>query len=67
MKNVWADYEQDLLAVEDRLLQFAGDTNEYIRDVTSHIIRSGGKRLRPLLMVISSRLSGYSGSDMTLL
>ncbi|MHB1285992.1 MAG: polyprenyl synthetase family protein [Leptospirales bacterium] len=67
LKNVWADYEQDLLAVEDRLLQFAGDSNDYIRDVTSHIIRSGGKRLRPLLMVISSRLSGYSGPNMTLL
>ena len=67
LKNVWADYEQDLLAVEDRLLQFAGDANDYIRDVTSHIIRSGGKRLRPLLMVISARLSGYSGPDMTLL
>lgn len=67
LKNVWADYEQDLMAVENCLIEFGGDTNDYIRDVTSHIIKSGGKRLRPLLMIISSRLSGYSGPHMVLL
>lgn len=67
LKNVWAEYEPDLLAVEDCLLQFTESSTDTIRDVTSHIIRSGGKRLRPLLMVISSRLSEYSGSHMVLL
>ncbi len=67
LKNVWADYEQDLLAVENCLIEYGGDTNDYIREVTSHIVQSGGKRLRPLLMIISSRISGYSGPHISLL
>jgi octaprenyl-diphosphate synthase len=35
---------------------------ELVSDVAGHIIFSGGKRLRPLLMVLSARICGYTGS-----
>jgi len=50
------------------------DVNEFIRDrmasdvpmipeLASHLINSGGKRLRPMLTIAASRLCGYEGSD----
>jgi octaprenyl-diphosphate synthase len=35
---------------------------ELVSDVAGHIIFSGGKRLRPLLMVLSARICGYTGT-----
>ena len=35
---------------------------DLVSDVAGHIIFSGGKRLRPLLMVLTARLCGYTGN-----
>jgi octaprenyl-diphosphate synthase len=35
---------------------------ELVSDVAGHIIFSGGKRLRPLLVVLSARICGYTGT-----
>ena len=67
LRNVWTDYASDLKAVESSLHGLTLDANATIRDVTSHLFGSGGKRLRPMLLIISSRLSGYDGSNMILL
>jgi octaprenyl-diphosphate synthase len=53
--------QPDLDAIETAL---AGNLNphlELVRDVAGHILFSGGKRLRPLLMVLSARVCGYTG------
>lgn len=34
-----------------------------IQDLSQHIVESGGKRLRPLLVLLASNACGYSGSD----
>ena len=34
-----------------------------IRTITHHIINSGGKRLRPLLLLLSARSLGYTGDE----
>ncbi|MBC7103941.1 MAG: polyprenyl synthetase family protein [Parvibaculum sp.] len=34
-----------------------------IPDLASHLINSGGKRLRPMLTIASSRMCGYTGKD----
>jgi octaprenyl-diphosphate synthase len=53
--------QPDLDAIEEAL---AGNLNphlELVREVAGHILFSGGKRLRPLLMVLSARVCGYTG------
>jgi octaprenyl-diphosphate synthase len=35
----------------------------FIREVVHHLVRSGGKRVRPMLVILSSRLCGYTGSE----
>lgn len=34
-----------------------------IHDLSQHIVESGGKRLRPLLVLLASRACGYEGKD----
>jgi len=53
--------QPDLDAIETAL---AGNLNPHldlVREVAGHILFSGGKRLRPLLMVLSARVCGYTG------
>ena len=61
--------EKILLAADDELekIEKALSDNlqpylELVSDVAGHIIFSGGKRLRPLLMVLSARICGYTGT-----
>ncbi len=55
--------EDDLGEVNHAILDAMRSKAPMIVDVASHLINSGGKRLRPLLTLASARLFGYSGVD----
>ena len=48
----------EMAAIEEALTANLGAHLEIVRQVASHILFSGGKRLRPLLMVLCARLCG---------
>lgn len=51
--------------LEDIEIELAQNLNPYldlVSRVAGHILFSGGKRLRPLLTVLSARMCGYSGN-----
>ncbi len=50
----------DLEKVEAALEKNLAPNLELVRQIASHLLFSGGKRLRPLLMIHSARLCGYS-------
>jgi len=52
---------EDLTEIEHALKQNLNPYLDLISDVASHILFSGGKRLRPLLMILSARICGYKG------
>lgn len=52
--------EKDLEAIETALDQSLNPHVALVRDVAGHLIFSGGKRIRPLLNVLSARLCGYN-------
>lgn len=54
--------QDDLLAIEDALKENLNPYYDLVHDIAGHILFSGGKRLRPLLMVLSARLCGYIGN-----
>ncbi|MFO7708475.1 MAG: polyprenyl synthetase family protein [Desulfobacterales bacterium] len=54
--------KDDLQAIENELAANLTPHLDLVREVAGHILFSGGKRLRPLLMVLSARVCGYSGS-----
>ena len=37
---------------------------EMVKNISGHILFSGGKRLRPLLMILCARICGYKGADL---
>jgi len=52
----------DLEEIEKALLKNLQPNLDLVSKVAEHILFSGGKRLRPLLMVLCARLCGYRGS-----
>jgi heptaprenyl diphosphate synthase len=51
----------DMLRVEDLLMATAGSSNDVlVGEASTHLIKAGGKRLRPALVMISSR-AGTAG------
>lgn len=55
--------DEDLSAVNTTILSAMRSRAPMIVDIASHLINSGGKRLRPLLTLASARLFGYRGED----
>jgi len=51
----------DLAAIEAALSENLTPYLDQVSEAARHILFSGGKRLRPLLMVLSARLCGYPG------
>lgn len=62
-QKILAAVESDLASIETALAEHLNPHFELVAKVAGHILFSGGKRLRPLLMVLSARLCGYKGTD----
>jgi octaprenyl-diphosphate synthase len=60
-QEILAMVKDDLAAIEIALEQNLNPYLDLISKVARHILFAGGKRLRPLLMVLSARLCGYKG------
>lgn len=57
----------DLQAIEESLEHNLNPYLELVSQTARHLLFSGGKRLRPLLMVLAARMCGYQGNyDKTL-
>ena len=67
MSDVWECYRADLAAVEDQIRQNLDSKVALVNTVSAHILSSGGKRIRPLLLILSARLAGYTGREDILL
>ena len=67
LKNrILASAKEDLEDIEIALKQNLTPYLDLVSQTASHILFAGGKRLRPLLMVLSARICGYkSNSDKT--
>ena len=67
MEEVWETYQEDLSRVDEHIAHSLDSGVELINTVSRHILTSGGKRIRPLLTLISAHLCGYTGKDHILL
>ena len=62
-ERINARIRPDLERIETQLEQCLSSAVPLISLVARYIIRSGGKRLRPLLMILAARLCGYEGTE----
>ncbi|MBI4806338.1 MAG: polyprenyl synthetase family protein [Desulfovibrio sp.] len=62
--NSFATYlERELPKIEDCLRRHVAELNPYVRPTAEHVLKAGGKRLRPLLTILTARALGYSRED----
>lgn len=61
--DVFAAYSDEMHQIETHLDRYITSDVKLIPEVAHHLIDSGGKRFRPLLQLISSRLCGYTGEN----
>ncbi|MFQ5588571.1 MAG: polyprenyl synthetase family protein [Nitrospiria bacterium] len=59
MDQVWADHKELLSETEEQIQRGLQSKVELVNTVTHHILNSGGKRIRPLLLIISAHLCDY--------
>jgi octaprenyl-diphosphate synthase len=60
---LFAQLDEDLQGIEEEINKNLQSSVPLIALVTRYIMRSGGKRLRPLLTVLAARLLNYQGND----
>jgi octaprenyl-diphosphate synthase len=62
MQDVFRLYGEDLQLVEKHMEEYLRSEVRLIPEIIRHIIDSGGKRFRPLLLLASSALCDYEGN-----
>ncbi len=53
----------DLTAVETKLTEQTASEYSFVDMAVQHVVEGGGKRLRPILVVLSAKACGYEGND----
>jgi octaprenyl-diphosphate synthase len=61
IQDVFRSYGDDLKSVEEHMEMYLRSEVHLIPEVIHHLIGSGGKRFRPLLLLATSALCGYRG------
>ena len=62
-KEVFDLLQEDLAAVEREFSRQSQSDVEVIRDIARYLISGGGKRIRPLLLLLSSKALGFQGES----
>lgn len=65
--QIWENYKEDLGAAETKMSEILETVAPAIAVVGKHIFSAGGKRIRPLLAILSSRMLGVNGDGMSTL
>lgn len=63
MADVWDVYRGELDGVEEQIRKNLDSSVALVNTVAAHILNSGGKRIRPLFVLLSAHLCGYAGRD----
>lgn len=63
MADVWEAYREELAGVEEQVRRNLDSSVALVNTVAAHILSSGGKRIRPLFVLLCARLCGYPGRD----
>ena len=61
LRNIKLLANDDLIAMDVVIKNRLHKKEQLVQDITYHIINSGGKRLRPVLAILSAKLFGYQG------
>ena len=63
IKEIQKIVSNDLQEVNNIIIDNIGNEVPLIKDLSKHILASGGKRIRPMVTLLSSNLCNYSGKN----
>lgn len=63
MKEFALYQARELPKIEQSLRRHVAGLNVYVRPTAEHVLEAGGKRLRPLLTILTARALGYAKED----
>ncbi|MBI4401233.1 MAG: polyprenyl synthetase family protein [Nitrospirae bacterium] len=63
MADVWDAYREELEGVEDQVRKNLDSKVTLVNTVAAHLLSGGGKRIRPLLVLLCARLCGHTDKD----
>ncbi|MDA8170246.1 MAG: polyprenyl synthetase family protein [Nitrospiraceae bacterium] len=63
IRKIFGSYEKDLTCMEGSLRELFASNVFLIPLIGRYLIEGGGKRMRPLFLLVSARLAGYEGED----
>lgn len=67
LKDVYQNIQKDLDKVESTLREFCRSPNVLIAEISSYMFQQSGKRIRPALLLLCSKIFGYKGRENILL
>jgi len=67
LETIFGGIRTELDQVDRNLKSWTESPNPLVKEVSRYLFRERGKRLRPALLLLSSKLTGYSGLEDTLL
>lgn len=62
-QEVLNNFNQDLTRVNEIILSHSVGKSELIQQISNHLINSGGKRIRPILLLTSAKLCGSKDEE----
>jgi len=63
LKNLYLDIQKDLDEVEEELKLFSHSSNKLISEISTYLFQKAGKRIRPALLLLCTKLFGYKGKE----
>lgn len=63
LKEIFERIAPDLKEVDKLILDFSQGKSPLIKEISHHLIKSGGKRIRPTLLILSAKLCGLENNQ----
>ncbi len=54
--KIITNYQDEIAKIDDIILDYSKNKSPLIQDICQHLINSGGKRIRPILLIICAKL-----------
>ncbi|CAM3057964.1 polyprenyl synthetase family protein [Filibacter tadaridae] len=61
--SIYADFRKDLEYIEKELERSVDSSSPIIRQAALHLLRAGGKRIRPIFVILASKFGHYALED----
>ena len=63
IQEIFAPVQEEFLQVNETITHFLGSDVPLVDKISRYIVESGGKRLRPLLVILAAKALGYDKDD----